>query len=765
MDTMAVKQYAAGLEKQLQTNAGDSSTAKQLRLANNYLQACSYFEGAGWSWAVKATGLSAIKRYYVAADMLKEIVADPSNPLYYKALYLRGRLHYWLGKEDRTFYPDTVSEKHFTLLSSKFPDHSILQMYRGTLVPFAIGVDLKPVDGAPLWAVYQREAMYRMLHIINWWVKEKQTANGELGGKYGDDVEILRWWLPAILGADDSTATLGYTRLADGVWNSEILERGFAKRVDDVEHSAELFRDTHPAMFLIKYGDPEYVERCMYSMQNFTGVWTGLTPRGHRHFKSYYLSATQVREEEPYGVDVPLNARAVLPGLWLAWYNKNPQLLQSFSEWCNAWVEDAEREENGKPAGVFPAAIAFTSDKIGGYTGTWYDANLTYPYYRWESLGHVGELYNHLLGMYAITRNENFLRPLQSVVKIMQDSTRHASQSNPGSFEWVKDNLSGNSNEGSEDKHPLSKLFAMAKKVTTIPAFDNLVLQYGQPYNKYDISNNQEEIIKGFGELLNSLRYNFPLLTSEVKFTDRVYVPGSNLLFGMYTGHFGSGFEYPALVATWKNTGADVSVFVRRGNTTSATVSLFNAGKQKQVEMRTWLVAPGLYKLKAGIDTNDDGVIDELKTDKEIVLVESVNTISLDVPSKMNWVVSLEQISTAANTNTTVADLAIADRDIQLPSAIVPGQTIEVTATVHNIGNLIAQDVEVHLIVDGKKVDSKKIDAIEAPNDLHPRMKEVKWQWLAQRGRHSITIEVDTKQKEITKQNNHAVRMVSVKSK
>jgi len=30
-------------------------------------------------------------------------------------------------------------------------------------------------------------------------------------------------------------------RLADGVWNSGIMERGFAKKIDDVEHAAELF--------------------------------------------------------------------------------------------------------------------------------------------------------------------------------------------------------------------------------------------------------------------------------------------------------------------------------------------------------------------------------------------------------------------------------------------------------------------------------------------------------------------------------------------
>src|SRR5690606_8597131 len=137
------------------------------------------------------------------------------------------------------------------ILKNKYPDAALIKMYLGEKIPFAIQYKVDTA-GAPQWAVKQHEAMQRMLKVIHWWVNEKQIANGELGGKYGDDVEILRWWLPAILGADDATAKKGYIRLVDGVWNSGILERGFAKAVDDVEHSAELFRDTHPAMFMIR---------------------------------------------------------------------------------------------------------------------------------------------------------------------------------------------------------------------------------------------------------------------------------------------------------------------------------------------------------------------------------------------------------------------------------------------------------------------------------------------------------------------------------
>ena len=763
MDTAAVKVFATALEKKLQASPNDSVVAKQLDLTKKYLLACTYYEGGGWSWAVKQSGMSQSKRLYAAADLLKEVTDDRTHPLHDKALYLRARIYYWLNKEDSGLNPDTVSKPAFAALSSRYPNHEVLQMYRGKLILSAPKEPIRQVEGAPLWAVYQREAMYRMLDVIHWWVNEKQAANGELGGKYGDDVEILRWWLPAILGADDSTATLGYTRLADGVWNSGILERGFAKKIDDVEHSAELFRDTHPAMFLMNYGDPEYVERCMISMQNFKDVWTGITPRGHRHFKSYYLSATQVLEDAPYGVDVPLNARAVLSGLWLAWYNGNEYLLTSFSEWCRAWMEDAERAENGKPAGFFPAVVTYRSDKIGGYTGTWYDANLSYNYYKWESLGHISELYRHLLGMYAITKDKEYLKPVTAVITLLDDSLVTSNDDEPGSLPWVKYKLSAGSTGSMAKDHPMAGVFSMARKVSGTTQYDHFLEKHGQPYQKFEISNDINDIVKGFDGLLKLLQYNFPLLTSEVKFTDRVYVPGSNLLLGMYTGHFGNGFEYPALVATWKNTGRDVSVLVRHGNTKSAQVSLFNAGKQKKITMRTWQLEPGEYKVTEGPDRNDDGIIDEVQRERDVLLEERVNSIDIDLPSMKGWVIAVESTGGSIAKDASYPDLALTTKDIALPAAIKPDQQTEVEVGVHNIGGLTAENAVIQFIVNGKLLGSISVGPIDAPIDLYPKRKAVKFKWVAQSGVNHLAFRIVSNQREITQLNNFITHTVTIR--
>lgn len=765
-DTAAVSRFAASLAQKLAADPENTALINQLDNTHKYLLACYYYDGGGWSWAVKKTGLSLIYRMYAAADLLEQIIPDKADPLYDKSLYLLAKIYYWLNEEDDNLYHSTKFSSYFKELEKKFPDNQLIKMYLGEKIADPPGFDTSSAGNAPQWAVYQHEAMKRMLKVIDWWVHQKQTANGEMGGKYGDDVELLRWWLPAILGADDSTARAGYKRLADGIWNSDQLEKGFAKRMDDVEHSAELFRDTHPAMMLMDYGDPEYVERCMISMQHFRDLWTGITPLGHLHFKSYYLSATAALSQPPYDVDVALNARPLLPGLWAAWYNKNPFIIKSFSAWSNAWVADAARTDNGKPAGLLPSAVSFAQDGIGGHSTEWYDPHLSYDYYQWDHVGHVCELQNHLLGMYALTGNKKFLNPIHSYARIMKEAGKREEElknAKPGSLDWAKYLLMIGGADHENSNNPMGKTFAMARQITGSNEYDSLLSIYGQPYNRYRLSHDRKEIIQGLENILGSLRYNFPLLTSEVKFTDRVYMPGTNLLTGMYTGHFGAGYEYPSLVATWKNTGPDVSILVQNGNQASADISLYNFGEEKTVQMRTWQLEPGSYHIRTGVDLDDDGKIDEVLGEQDIELKERVNTIDCKIPGSKIIVVSVRQIRSSGAATGSGPDPALAARDLSIPdSKLLHGKPVQINCTVHNIGNKIARNIMLQLLVDDKKTAGQLIRAIAAPDDLAPRAEKIHFSWIPEAGRHRIEIRIIPQEGEITVLNNRALLEVDV---
>lgn len=747
-DTLAVQQLVNSLQKRLSSDPDNVDMQNALDDAMKYLTACRYYDLGAWSSAAKLSGINFTFRMCLAADLLEQIVADDHGPLFDKALYLLAKIRYWLNKES---YGELDYKGYFERLKLRYPDADLITMYLGGKVPFDMD-GLEAADGTPRWAVLQREAMKRILKIIHWWVNERQIENGELGGKYGDDVEILRWWLPAILGADDATAKLGYKRLADGVWNSDLLENGFAKVVDDVEHTAELMRDTHPAMFLIAYGDPEYVERSMISMQQFDKVWTAVTPMGHRHFKSCYFSATEVLESAPVDVDVPLNARALLPGLWAAWYNRNPNLIRYFAEWADAWVADAKRMDSGKPYGVFPAAVRFSDDAIGAYSGKWYDPQLPYSYYQWQSVGHVSELHSFLVGMYPMTGNADYLEVLNDHYLMIKQTLavgQDPENSVAGSPDWSKMILLNGGIGSSPHENPLMNVFSLSDRVTGARRYDDLVGRYGQAYNRYFITRKEHIVLNGLDSLLDVLRHNWPLFTSEVKYTDRVYVPGSDLLMGMYTGHVGSGFEYPAMVATWGNTGSDVSVFVRAGDHRSAKVSLYNQGEPRAVKMRTWQLEPGIYRLETGIDEKDDGEIRQVLTSELITLNERVNDVRLHVPASTRFAVRLEQVKSMP-IGDRVPDVAISERDIVIDSLGA------VHVKVHNIGNVTAKNISVELWSDKKMLANSTMDYLAAPDNLVPSYKTLVFQDIRGLDSTQLIARVSIDVPEITSLNNEA---------
>lgn len=746
-DTAAVQQFLQ------EADSNNIAFANQADMCRKYLLACKYFEGGGWSWAVQETGLSLIYRMNAAADLLEQVTADADDPLYNRALYLLARTYYWLDQEDDNTWQQARARELFKKLQQIYPDNNLLKMYTGQKVADTCSLPAAP-QNAPLWAVYQREVMYRLLKIIHWWVGVKQTANGEMGGKYGDDVEMLRWWLPPVLGVDDSLARIGYTRLADGVWNSGVLERGFAKRIDDVEHAAELFRDTHPGMFLIKYGDPEYVERCLTSMQNFRDVWTGITSMGHRHFRSYYLSATAVSAYYPYDVDVAMNARALLPGLWAAWYNNNPTLIKLLSEWGQAWITDANRATNGKPAGVIPSAVAFEGDKVGGHSAQWYNPQLTYTYYNWDHLGHVNELQYLLTGLYALTQKETFLQTINTNATLMTQPLREK-DTTPGSLYWVQQQLLSGGTDHAAGSNPMGKLFAMARQLSNSSRYDTLVDKYGEHYNRYTLHHDKKVIVQGLEEMLNSLRYNFPLLTSEVKFTDRVYIPNNSLLSGMYLGHFGAGYEYPSLLASWKNTGKDVAILVNGGDQHFLQATLYNFGQERSVQLRTWQLQPGRYCVSTGLDKNSDDNIDETLTTDTITITERVKDISLSLPGSQLLIVTVKQLQAYPGNPVPKADPGLTAKDI----LITPGagnNMYVVQITIHNIGNKAAENTRIKFYVDDVVKDSTVITSLEAPDDLQTRTQQILFHWKAAAGKHLVRIEIQGEQPEITKLNNEA---------
>ncbi|MGI9429767.1 MAG: hypothetical protein ACR2NM_13985, partial [Bythopirellula sp.] len=301
-----LKQQAAQAGEKNRADAFYAAWRERLALL---IEAESLFDMRGWQWANEKTGLGMFDRLYQAVMWIDGLLGNEdleTNPLAERALFLRGRILYWLHRERGGDDERAGAIRDLSRLHARHPKDQLLAMYAGENMDQPDPCDdLEAPANAPAWSVAQREALCRMRQICHWWVQHQQAENGEFGGKLGDDVELLRWWAPLVL-AGDKLALEGWRKLADGVWNSDLVREGYAAKVSDVEHAAEFIADTAPLMAI--YSDDErYLQRLAPTSKHFESLWTGVTTRQHRFFRSAWYNSAQVDIEPPKDRDLEYN--------------------------------------------------------------------------------------------------------------------------------------------------------------------------------------------------------------------------------------------------------------------------------------------------------------------------------------------------------------------------------------------------------------------------------------------------------------------------
>ena len=411
----AVKLLEAGLKE----TPKDAQAKKLLTECRDYLRSVEGVRAGSYERVTERTKMRLHQRMTQADVLLKRI--GETRPLYYRARLWLGRIHYWHGREGGSKKEYALAAEYFAPVKEKYPKDRIVRMYTGEQVPWGgeyVGEESKR---APKWAAKQREALCRLLDVYRWWVEHKQIETGEMGGGWGDDCEMLRNWPVAVLAADDQVILRGWKKLAEGIWNSSILLNGYAKNMTDVEHGAEPFSDTHPMLALLDYGNPKFIERCMTNIRGMHTYWTAINSAGHRHFRSHYFSATEIHASPRHATDTCYCARAAKPGIWLAWYNRDLFLMQFLREWADAWVEDAFRNDGGKPVGIIPGNVDFKTDRIGRYR-PWYKG-----YFGWDFEA-FGLMHEFLIGMYALTGDEKYAAPVVAALDLCANPGRWGPQ-------------------------------------------------------------------------------------------------------------------------------------------------------------------------------------------------------------------------------------------------------------------------------------------------------------------------------------------------
>lgn len=596
-----------------------------------------FFYYRGWSHRTEETGMGLFDHIHqgiLMYDGMLTATDAAENLMYERALWYNARLLYWLWLEGGSYREREAAFAYMRTMKELHPDDELVRMYNNEKIDTEDRFDTvtKPAN-APEWAFAEWEVSNRLKDVVDWWVLEQQNENGEFGGKFGDDVEILRFWSPLILSGDSITYE-GWKKLADGVWNSSKVKDGYAKKPSDVEHSSEFISDTAPLMVL--YNDSEeYEHRLSYSADYFRNLWTGINDKGNRFFKSSWFSSSEIESEPPKNRDVPYTTRAAKAVRYYAWKSQDPGTLEALTEWADAWFEVSQKTDKGKPKGIIPASVAFPSEEFNGEEETWYIANMYWDYFDWSG---GAAILDQLLFTWTITGSNKYLTPfyqhLDLIKKYDDELSREENPFEEGSEAWAAYILGNSGN--------FWNVVGTWRLLAKDQKYDDLIIEHGTPFIKYRLTGNEDYLVEGIQPYLETIRYNVPMISTEAIHTDRVHIGPDRareigILQGMITGYGIAESASPYIAVSWEKASRDLTYLVTGSDSTSLDVDIYSfSDEEEPVTMRLWQLKSGLYSLK-----QTQGGTEEIQA---IDVINAGDRFELSIPSKEPVSIHIERV-------------------------------------------------------------------------------------------------------------------------
>jgi hypothetical protein len=576
-----------------------------------------WHRSGGWDWLNLETRSSMFTRYKIALSLLDPLVEHPAGaafPLRDRARWLRARLLYWIWIEQHLPKDQAAFERDIAELRRLHPADRRIAMYAGER--FAEPWDRSAaLADAPAWSSAQFEALQRLRQVAHYWIDERQAPNGELGGKPDDDVEILRWW-PALMFSGDHKVTTAFDRLAEGVWFSRRMHLGYSREARDVEHSAEFVADTVPMMAFLERR-PRWLERLAWSHRHMRDLWTGRNAHGDLQFKSAWIGATEVVDTPPRNRDLAMNTRAAKAVRWLDWLQPDAARTRLLHDWSATWAKAALRTDKGKPAGLFPASLRWPDAAFNGDEPTWHRANMFWRYFDWRG---DGQLYDQLLCTWLHTRDDALLEPLRRTLALLQ---AHAAENRAapdtgaaaaeGSAAWAATQLMR--------RPDFWGVVAQWRLETGDARFDSFLLAHAPPYLRFRLGGGEPALADGIARsLLEHLRYNLPMRTTEVLFTDRVHVAqdvdnwdGVDLLVAMLTGNHAPEGISPYYHVAWEGAPEAFTGLVTAAGRHELTAEIFlHQSAAATITARLFRLEPGRHRVT--VQAGDRVLLDRRET-------------------------------------------------------------------------------------------------------------------------------------------------------
>ncbi len=596
-------------------------------------------------------------------------------------------------------------------LMARFPkEHTFRAWYAFTHPDAPASLEeiaLPQVGKHPEWAVLTRECLRQYQAFLDFWIDERQIANGEFGHFYGDDTDLVQDWLDMTLISDPrgkvagsldllahnvaTTFTLLGGREGPGserrVAGQPIIVDGLNVRWTDALHAYEDGLNVQPPDFLAHYGSAVRFERLLATASRYDGFILTPEKEGQRRFASEGEGTAFVNTKYLAGSAAdkywPLMLHA---GLTVAWYNDDPALWKL--------LEEVGRGELAGPrpvrasSGPLLQALFHKTGEVK-YVEPLLDAAL------WKSeriARPEGLSANNLLRLPGLNR-EATLRELQS------DAAERYSNHGSEKLGW------------SDDRHLRNWL-------------------------EWQLSGKEEPLLVGLRALYRQWVFLMPAYTLAEQSGDRVSPPKqliSQLYLGGVPGSRNRHF-YPDFAVSYRGFGDDFAARVEENTPQKLRVRLYSfAEAPASGELRVWALEPGRY-----------GVVLNGGEPSEHTLRRGEG-LPLTLPPGEEFVVEIAQIERSAEP-ALLPDAAV-QQVRREGGAVVVAVCNMGMAPLEAGGTLTLRDAE------GKELVKKGLPAVPGVKDWKPGQVVVTFEEAPAR---ATRVEISLESPEITPCNNHA---------
>jgi hypothetical protein len=258
-------------------------------------------------------------------------------------------------------------------------------------------------------------------------------------------------------------------------------------------------------------------------------------------------------------------------------------------------------------------------------------------------------------------------------------------------------------------------------------------------------------LVEELKEVVRQQVRNRWLLTEAEPYTDRIPLPGRQLLSRMFLGDWTSGKSHvPGHWVSWEGGGLDYAALIvdAKPNHLKALVHSFHE-REQPMTMRVWRLPHGRYDVSIGIDRDGDDQPDGQLGREEKELWRYDGAVEFTAQPGRTVVVELTLLEELDDVRAR-PDLAIGPDDVKVEDGAV-------TVTVHNIGGAASPPGRIEVRdTDSQVLRVAQVPALQPPHDLHPKTAKVRIHLTSGAKPARIVLDPTNEIAEITEANNEA---------